>query len=77
MTHVFHSAAALELEEAVRYHKQRGSDLGRRFAREVRATVAQIVADPWRWRVVEDAVRRCGVRVFPYSVLYSTDDDCV
>ena len=26
---------------------------------------------PGRWRFLDEDVRRCGLRVFPYSVLYT------
>ena len=77
MKHAFHPGAGLEFEEAVQFYKQRGRNLGRRFAREIRATIARIVATPDRWRVLEDDVRRCLVRVFPYAVLYTIEKDCI
>ena len=46
MKHVFHPEAGLEFEEAVQFYKQRGRNLGRRFAREIRATIERIVATP-------------------------------
>jgi toxin ParE1/3/4 len=69
--HEFHPEAALEFEEAVRFYKERGRNLGKRLAQEIRATILKIVATPERWRVLEEDVRRCLVRVFPYSVLHS------
>jgi plasmid stabilization system protein ParE len=48
--------------------------LGRRFAQEVRMCIRRIEAAPRRWRVLEDDVRRCLVRVFPYSVLYTIEE---
>jgi len=75
--HEFHPEAALEFEEAVRFYKERGRNLGKRFAREVKTTIRKIVATPDRWRVLEADVRRCLVRVFPYSVLYTIEADYV
>lgn len=77
MRHEFHPEAALEFEEAVQFYKQRGRNLGQRFAHEVRITIRKIVATPDRWRVLEDDVRRCLVRVFPYSVLYTIESDYI
>ena len=77
MRHEFHPEAGLEFEEAVRFYKQRGRQLGIRFAQEIRATIAKIVATPDRWRILEVDVRRCLVRVFPYAVLYTIEDDCI
>jgi toxin ParE1/3/4 len=73
----FHPEALLEFEEAVRFYNERGRDLGRRFAREVRLTTGKIEATPERWRVIEGDVRRCSVRVFPYAVLYTVERDSI
>ena len=70
---VFHPEAGLEFEEAVRHYRARGRLLGDRFAAEVRLTIRRILEAPERWRVLEDDVRRCMVRVFPYSVLYTIE----
>ena len=77
MIHFFHPDAAVEFEEAVRYYQERGRTLGDRFAAEVRRTIGSILATPGRWRVLEDDVRRCLVRVFPYSVLYTIEPNSV
>lgn len=75
MRHAFHPEALLEFEEAVQFYKQRGRNLGRRFAREIRTTIAKITATPDRWRILEEDVRRCLVRVFPYALLYTIEED--
>ena len=77
MNHVFHPDAAREFEEAVRYYRVRGRVLGDRFATEVRFAIRRIQETPERWRVLEQEVRRCLVRVFPYSVLYSIQRDFI
>jgi plasmid stabilization system protein ParE len=77
VTHVFHPDAAVEFEEAVRYYRARGRVLGDRFAAEVRFAIRRILETPERWRVLEEDVRRCLVRVFPYSVLYTIEPDFI
>jgi len=67
--HVFNPEAGREFEEAVQYYQPRGRKLGERFASEVRAAIRKVVENPDRSSVLEAEVRRCGVRVFPYSVL--------
>jgi len=51
--------------------------LGDRFAAEVRSAIRRVVETPERWRVLEEDVRRCLVRVFPYSVLYTIEADFI
>jgi toxin ParE1/3/4 len=75
--HAFHPEAALEFDEAIRFYKKSGNLLAARFAHEVRTTISKVTLNPERWRVLEDDVRRCLVRVFPYSVLYSIERDYV
>jgi hypothetical protein len=75
MRHEFHPEALLEFKEAVQFYKERGRTLGKRLAREIRATIAKIVATPERWRVLEQDVRLCRTRVFPYAVLYTIEPD--
>ena len=77
MTHVFHPDAAVEFEEAVRFYQDCGRGLGSRFALEVRAAIRRIVEAPEQWRVFEADVRRCRVRVFPYSVLYTIEPEFI
>ena len=45
-----------------------------RFVQAVDAAIAQIHGDPERFREVEPGVRSCRVQKFPYSILFSRDD---
>lgn len=77
MRHVFHPEAALEFKDAIRFYEGRAIGLGVRFASEVRAAIDAIMANPQRWRILEDDVRRYLVGVFPYLVLYTIESDYV
>ena len=77
MTHKFHPEAAAEFADAVRFYQGRGRKLGKRLSDEVRTTIRRILARPQQFRVLEGEVRRCLVRVFPYSVLYTIEPDFV
>ncbi len=74
---LFHPEAALEFEEAIRFYRSRGRTLGERFATEVRKTINQILEHPERWRKIETNVRRCLVKVFPYTVFYTIEEDYI
>lgn len=39
--------------------------------------IARVLESPARYRVIEDDVRRCLARVFPYGLLYSVEPDFV
>ncbi len=77
MRHEFHPEALWEFEEAVQFYKKRGRTLGPRFAKEIRAIIAKIVANPDRWRNLEQDVHICRARVFPYAVLYTIESDYI
>jgi cytochrome P450 len=51
--------------------------LGEDFSLEVNATVQNILSYADAWPIVEDDVRRCLTRRFPYGVLYSIETDRV
>jgi toxin ParE1/3/4 len=77
MRYEFHPEALAEYEEAARYYAgcQEGLDL--RFIASVEAAVRQVAAAPERWRLIEQDVRRCLTKVFPYAILYTIEPDYV
>jgi toxin ParE1/3/4 len=77
VTHAFHPLAAQEFVEAIKFYRQRGPQLAKRFDHEIRAAIGKIMAAPEHWRPLEGDVRRCFVRVFPYSVLYTIEPDYI
>ncbi len=77
MSHRFHPEAAAEFAEAVQFYQERSRGLGRRFAKEVRAAIIRVVANPDRWPILEAGVRRCLVSVFPYAVLFTIEADFI
>lgn len=77
MRYVFHPEARLEYLEAVVFYEERQAGLGARFTLDVEAAIQRIVEGPHRWRVLEEEVRRCLARTFPYGVLYTIEADHV
>ncbi|HWM92123.1 MAG TPA: type II toxin-antitoxin system RelE/ParE family toxin [Thermoanaerobaculia bacterium] len=71
----YHPDAEGELVEAVRFYEGREPGLGSRFLRDFDAAIAAILAAPYRWRVVEDDVRRLVMRRFPYGIYYRQEGD--
>lgn len=69
----FHPEALAEFRAAAEYYETQQPGLGERFANAVEAAVAHVVAAPESWRVIEDDIRRCLTKVFPYAVLYSIE----
>lgn len=70
MSYAFHPDAKAELNEAVDYYNGCRPELGWDFAREVYATIQNIVAYPEAWTPLSKRTRRCLVHRFPYGVIY-------
>ena len=67
----FHPEALAEYEDAARYYAGCQFGLEPRFIAAVEQVIQQIIEAPDRWLVLEEDIRRCLTRVFPYAVLYS------
>jgi toxin ParE1/3/4 len=73
----FHLEALEEYQEAVLYYAERDEALALRFTDAVEDTIRQILEAPLSWRVLDDDVRRCLTRHFPYGVLYTVEADFI
>ena len=67
MRYEFHPAALEVYEEAALWYAERELSLGLRFIECVEDAIRRILEGPARWRVIDDDVRRCLTRVFPYA----------
>jgi plasmid stabilization system protein ParE len=77
MRYEFHPEALIDYEEAARYYAECQPGLELRFVACIESTIERVLAAPNRWRIIEDDVRRCLVRVFPYAVIYSIEPEFV
>lgn len=77
MRYEFHPEALEEYEEAALYYGDRDPGLGLRFIEAIEQTIQRILEAPNRWRVIDEDVRRCLTRVFPYGVLYTVEPDFI
>jgi toxin ParE1/3/4 len=77
MTFDFHPEALAELSHAAGYYAEQSLGLELRFLAEVERAVDRISDDPERWRTFAGDVRRVLVHVFPFSVLYSIQNEAV
>ena len=55
------------------YYAGRDPAVGQRFVAAVEDAIDRILDSPTRWRVLDEDVRRCLTRVFPYGVLYTIE----
>lgn len=77
MKYEFHPDALAEYDEAAGHYAREQPGLELRFIEAITQTVRQICEAPERWRFLEQDVRRCRTRVFPYAVLYTIERDYV
>lgn len=77
MRYEFHPDALAEYEKAAQYYASCQKGLELRFMTAVEHAVQQILEAPERWLILEEDIRRCLTRVFPYAVLYTIERDYV
>ena len=77
MNFSFHPEAEEEFNKAIDYYEDIEPGLGYDFALEVYSAIQLSVEFPKAWVVLEDEVRRCLVRRFPYAILYSEEENGV
>jgi len=77
MNSTFHPEALKEYEAAAKYYADQEDGLELRFIESVEDAIAQICDAPLRWPVFDVETRRHLVRVFPYSIIYVSDESAV
>jgi toxin ParE1/3/4 len=75
MRYEFHSEALEEYRQAALWYAERESTLAQQFIASVEDAIGRVLDAPTRWRVIDEDVRRCLTRVFPYAVLYTIEAD--
>ena len=73
----WHPEAESEMIEAARFYDRRVAGLGSDFLDAIDTAVVEITADPERFEVVENEIRRHRVKQFPYCVYYRSAADSV
>jgi toxin ParE1/3/4 len=73
MTFDFHPEAREEFHDASHWYEDRSIFAGDRFVNAVRAAVTSILADPLRYQVVDEGIRVCRLKKFPFRLYYSFD----
>jgi len=77
MKYVFHPEALTEYAGAVQYYSEQRAEVAQAFINAVEDAVYQIRESPNRWSLVDDNVRRCLTRKFPYGILYTIEQDYI
>jgi len=77
MRYVFHPEAEVEFDAAIDYYEDREPGLGYDFAVEAHSTLENILSFPKAWPILEDDIRRCQTRRFPYGIIYAVNEDVI
>lgn len=64
-----------EALEAVRYYKAIDPKLGIRLTEEFEAALGRISHFPHGWKSISAKLRQCGLKGFPYVVIYAVIGD--
>ncbi len=67
--------AQAELDEAITWYAAQAPGLGEAFLIETLKTIKLIEQFPAVWHPLTPHIRRCRLKRFPYSVVYTLDDD--
>ena len=74
MTYSFHPAAQAEYRQATLYYSEKSPLLASAFYREIESAIEQIIDNPFLYREVDEDVRRCLTKRFPYALLYTIEN---
>jgi len=65
--------AQAELDDAIAWYAEQAPDLGDAFLIETLKTIQLIEQYPKAWHPLTPQIRRCRLRRFPYSLVYTQD----
>ena len=77
MKYKFHPDALEEYREAAIWYANRERELANQFVANIEDAIHKVVETPTRWRVIEEDIRRCLTRLFPYAILYTIEDNYI
>nr|WP_199197372.1 type II toxin-antitoxin system RelE/ParE family toxin [Chroococcidiopsis sp. CCALA 051] len=77
MRYVFHPEALAEYAAAVQYYAENRAEVAQAFINAVEDAIYRIRESPTRWRVIDEDIRRCLTRKFPYGILYTVESEYI
>ncbi len=75
MKYVFHPDALAEYAEAVKCYATQNSQIAQAFINSIEDAVYRVRESSDRYPEIDEDIRRCMVRKFPYTILYSIEQD--
>lgn len=71
----FHSEALDDYEESADYYQAISVVVAKRFVSEIERSIQNIKSHPLACPVIEDDVRRCLLKRFPFGIYFSIEHD--
>lgn len=69
--------ALTEYSEAVQYYAEQKTELAQAFINTVEEAIYRIRESPNRWTLIDEDIRRCLTKKFPYGILYTIESDYI
>jgi toxin ParE1/3/4 len=77
MKYVFHPEALTEYAEAVQYYMGQRTEIAQSLINAIEDAIYRIRESPTRYGEIDEDVRRCMTRKFPYGILYIIEPDYI
>jgi toxin ParE1/3/4 len=77
MRYVFHPDALTEYAEAVQYYTEQRVEVAQAFINAIEDAIYRLKESPNLYTAIEEDVRRCMTRRFPYGILYTIEQDYI
>jgi toxin ParE1/3/4 len=74
---IYHPKADDEVLESAKFYERRSRGLGWRFLRTVQEAEGRIVRTPHAFPFLDEPIRKCVLRGFPFNVLFQIADEGV
>ncbi len=74
MNYAFHPEALREYLDGVSYYAEASPRVAEAFVLDVEGAIERILKHPRAWPVLEDDVRHCLLKRFPFAIYYGIDE---
>ena len=73
MKYVFHPEALEEYSDAVQYYAEQRTEIAQAFINAIEDAIFRIKESPNRYATIDEDIRRCMTKKFPYGILYTIE----
>jgi len=77
MKYVFHPEALAEYSDAVQYYAEQRTEIAQAFINAIEDAIFRIKESPNRYATIDEDIRRCMTKKFPYGILYTIEQGVV